>query len=90
MVEHRLPKPGVAGSIPVSRSNVFSLIRPTTGAAFAEGPMRNLGLPYAPHKRASRVRISIFLNRGKAKPIGDNWCFTNCRWINAITKADAA
>jgi hypothetical protein len=52
--------------------------------------MRNLGLPYAPHKRASRVRISIFLNRGKAKPIGDNWCFTNCRWINAITKADAA
>ena len=37
MVEHRLPKPAVAGSIPVSRSKFLCSSGRTTTTAFTEG-----------------------------------------------------
>jgi hypothetical protein len=51
MVEHRLPKPVVAGSIPVSRSNFSLLILTQPHGWFSQGGPREMSYcPYCPPK----------------------------------------
>ena len=61
MVEHRSPKPGVAGSIPASpaiRENMFKVIKKFLNQVYLE--MNKVAWPTYPELRGSTYLIIIF------------------------------